>query len=105
MTRLKQMTVAAAAVLALGASGPLEAQKPAAAKTVQKAAPVAAKVYLTPTCGCCSKWADHMKAAGFALERETLPQADHAGEWAALRHGKLAEVLAFLAEHSLRCRE
>ncbi len=76
MTRLKQMTVAAAAVLALGASGPLEAQKPAAAKTVQKAAPVAAKVYLTPTCGCCSKWADHMKAAGFALERETLPQAE-----------------------------
>ena len=25
-----------------------------------KPAAVAAKVYLTPTCGCCSKWVDHM---------------------------------------------
>lgn len=25
-------------------------------------------VYKSPTCGCCSKWADHMKAAGFPVE-------------------------------------
>ena len=31
---------------------------------------VEAKVYLTPTCGCCSKWADHMSAANFKVTRE-----------------------------------
>ena len=25
-------------------------------------------VHKTPTCGCCSKWVDHMKANGFSLE-------------------------------------
>lgn len=24
-------------------------------------------VYKTPTCGCCSKWVDHMRASGFAV--------------------------------------
>lgn len=25
-------------------------------------------IHKSPTCGCCSKWVDHMKAAGFATE-------------------------------------
>lgn len=25
-------------------------------------------VHKTPTCGCCAKWVDHVKAAGFAVE-------------------------------------
>ena len=25
-------------------------------------------VYKTPTCGCCQKWVDHMREAGFAVE-------------------------------------
>ncbi|QXD14742.1 DUF411 domain-containing protein [Rhodocaloribacter litoris] len=25
-------------------------------------------VYKSPTCGCCSKWVDHMRAAGFTVE-------------------------------------
>lgn len=25
-------------------------------------------VYKSPTCGCCAKWVDHMRAAGFRLE-------------------------------------
>jgi hypothetical protein len=25
-------------------------------------------VYKSPTCGCCAKWVDHMKAAGFTVE-------------------------------------
>ena len=77
MIRLKLATCLAATVLALGVSGSAQAQKPAAAKTGQKEAPVAAKVYLTPTCGCCSKWVDHMKAAGFDLVREMMPQAEY----------------------------
>lgn len=46
---------------------------------------------------------DALRACGHPLHFETLPRADHAGEWAALRHGKLGEVLTFFAEHSLRC--
>jgi hypothetical protein len=29
-------------------------------------------VYKTPTCGCCSKWVDHMRAAGFDVETHDL---------------------------------
>ena len=47
-------------------------KKPAPAKP----AAVVAQVYLTPTCGCCSKWVDHMSAAGFATERSVMNQAE-----------------------------
>ncbi len=29
-------------------------------------------VYKTPTCGCCSKWVDHMREAGFEVEARGL---------------------------------
>ena len=76
MTRMKQATCIAAVLLAVGVSAPLQAQKPAPPKPAPKAAPVAAKVYLTPTCGCCSKWVDHMKAAGFDTASSVMVQAE-----------------------------
>jgi hypothetical protein len=74
MTRPRQAGYLAVALLALAASSAnaLQTQKPAekpAKAAAAKPAPVAAKVFLTPTCGCCGKWADHMQAAGFAVER------------------------------------
>ncbi|MGI9290983.1 MAG: DUF411 domain-containing protein [Gammaproteobacteria bacterium] len=30
------------------------------------------KVWKTPTCGCCSKWVDHMQAAGFAVDASNI---------------------------------
>lgn len=48
---------------------------------------------------------DALQACGHPLRFDSLPTADHAGEWDALRRGKLAEVLAFLTEQSLHCRE
>lgn len=30
-------------------------------------------VYKTPTCGCCRKWVDHAKAAGFTVTTKDLP--------------------------------
>ncbi len=30
-------------------------------------------VYKTPTCGCCKKWVDHVKAAGFEVTVKDLP--------------------------------
>lgn len=75
MTRIQQTTCVVAAFLALGVSGGLQAQKPAP-KSVQKPAAVVGKVFLTPTCGCCSKWVDHMKAAGFDMEREVTTELE-----------------------------
>lgn len=77
MKRKQQALCLAVALSAVVVSGPVQAQKPAQSKAVQKPSPVTAKVYLTPTCGCCSKWVDHMKAAGFDMERDVRPQAEY----------------------------
>ena len=50
------------AVSSIGAA----AQTPAAAPT-----PVA--VYKSATCGCCGKWNEHMRAAGFTVNSTDLP--------------------------------
>ena len=78
MTRMKQATCIAAVLLAVGVSASLQAQKPAQPKPAPKAAAggPAVKVYLTPTCGCCSKWVDHMKAAGFDTASSVMVQAE-----------------------------
>lgn len=34
---------------------------------------VTIQVYKTPTCGCCTKWIDHLRAAGFDVEATDLP--------------------------------
>ncbi|MCH2169624.1 DUF411 domain-containing protein [Myxococcota bacterium] len=31
------------------------------------------QVYKTPTCGCCSKWIEHLEANGFSVESHDLP--------------------------------
>ena len=31
------------------------------------------QVYKTPTCGCCNKWIEHLRAAGFDVETTDLP--------------------------------
>ena len=57
------MVVAAAYLGAV----PLAQTKPAAGPAMS--------VYKTPTCGCCSKWVDHMKKAGFQVTVTDMPQA------------------------------
>ena len=37
------------------------------ASMAQKPAPTVVEVYKDPGCGCCSSWADHLKAAGFTV--------------------------------------
>jgi hypothetical protein len=34
------------------------------------------EVYKTPTCGCCSLWVDHMRAAGFDVTAKDVTQAE-----------------------------
>ncbi|MDQ7041324.1 MAG: DUF411 domain-containing protein [Rhodothermus sp.] len=38
----------------------------------QAAAQPTLTVFKSPTCGCCTKWVDHMKAAGFTVRVEDL---------------------------------
>lgn len=40
------------------------------------AAAPAMHVYKTPTCGCCSKWVDHMRQAGFTVTVDDLSNDD-----------------------------
>jgi hypothetical protein len=48
------------------------------AQTQKKPAPTAAEatVWLTPTCGCCGKWVDHMQAASFRMTREVTAELE-----------------------------
>jgi hypothetical protein len=76
MRRTYALTTFAALLLAVTAPGHLAAQQKKAA-----AAPkLDAKVYLTPTCGCCSKWTDHLKDAGFTVTREVTTQLESVAE-------------------------
>ena len=59
-------------------------------------------VYKSPTCGCCSKWVDHMKAAGFEVVVNDMPNVtplkDEVGVPAALRSCHTAVVDGYTLE-------
>ena len=57
---------AVAFVLALGVAVAAQAQKSASAPVME--------VYKSPTCGCCSKWVEHVKQAGIAVKVTDLEQ-------------------------------
>lgn len=42
----------------------------AAVVVTAQSAPPTVLVYKTPTCGCCTKWVEHMQAAGFKVETQ-----------------------------------
>jgi len=68
-----------AAALLMAASSMATAQSPRASTPAQapaKADPAVLEVYKTPTCGCCSKWVDHMRAAKFQARVTDMPQAE-----------------------------
>jgi hypothetical protein len=58
MKKFPWFVLSAALVLSVGA-----AQKPA--KSATAATPQAITVWRTATCGCCGKWVEHLKTAGF----------------------------------------
>ena len=65
-----------ACTLALAAAAGAVALVPPDARTqeVPAPAPDVVTVYKSPTCGCCSKWVDHLKASGFTVR--TIDVAD-----------------------------
>jgi hypothetical protein len=50
------------------ASAPQATQVAQAAAQPARGAPVKMVVYKSPTCGCCTKWVEHVQAAGFQVE-------------------------------------
>ena len=42
----------------------------------QRPAPAIVEVYKSPTCGCCSKWVDHMRASGFDVRTNNVDDID-----------------------------
>lgn len=62
----------------------------------------AVHVYKSPTCGCCSKWVDHMQASGFAvISHETNNVAAHKarlGVPVAMGSCHTAELAGYLLE-------
>ena len=67
MTGWRRTVLFAAVVVAavLGAGGGFAAGS-------EDAEGVKAMVYKSPTCGCCSKWIDHLEANGFEVESKDL---------------------------------
>jgi hypothetical protein len=63
--------VLVASLTGVGAQGQ-GAKKPAA----PAAAGQAVTVHLTPTCGCCGKWVEHLKAAGFNVTTNVTTKLD-----------------------------
>jgi len=62
MNQRRLFLLQASALLACG---------PAITYAESAAAPLV-KMYKSPTCGCCGKWAEHMRAAGFAVEENSV---------------------------------
>jgi len=63
-------------VLALALVAPTHASQAPARKAEPAAQPIV--VYKTATCGCCGKWVEHLKTAGFAPTVHTLQTMDEA---------------------------
>ena len=47
-----------------------------AAPTAQRPAPVTVDVYKSPTCGCCSKWVDHLREQKFTVRTTDTDQVE-----------------------------
>ena len=52
-------------ILAIGMFGVAWAQRP---QTPAQATKTAVEVFKSPTCGCCSKWVEHLQTAGFTVK-------------------------------------
>lgn len=65
MTTLRRLRLLAASValIALGAASAAGVSGPPSPTIT---------VYKSPTCGCCNKWVDHMRAAGFKVVTEDM---------------------------------
>lgn len=73
MNRIGWIVLSAALVVSAGAAQ--RADKPSAGKGAASA-PQPITVWKTATCGCCGKWVDHLKEAGFAPTVHIVQKTD-----------------------------
>jgi hypothetical protein len=96
ITRRNFLSQAAALGAGLAGSGRLWAQLGATRH------PETLTVYKSPTCGCCTKWVDHVKAAGFKTvvhDMEDVDEVkDNLGVPKVLRSCHTAQVNQYLIE-------
>lgn len=87
-----------AAILATLTASPQARQAPS--RPVESQDQVA--VYRVKTCGCCSKWMDHLRAAGFAVTEHVVETRDAAPPRAkvptALRSCHTAQIAGYIVE-------
>ncbi len=94
---LPQPAISRRAFLALSAAAPL-------APGLARAQQTEMIVFKSPTCGCCGKWVDHMRDAGFDVAVRNLDQdaleaeKDRLGVPASLRSCHTAEVAGYVIE-------
>lgn len=107
-----RLTIALAAALACASPRAAETPADTAAAHPAPSTPAAATrpasadstlvVYKTPTCGCCQKWVDHMRDAGFALEvhdrGDITPVKDSVGVPADMRTCHTATIAGYAIE-------
>ena len=76
------------------AAGPLHA--------IERAAPPTLTIYKSRSCGCCAKWVDHVKAAGFATvvhdDEDMNGVKDNLGVPGGVRSCHTAQVEKYLIE-------
>ena len=48
----------------------------ALATAATAASPTTVEVYKSPQCGCCDKWVEHLRLAGFAVNVNVVPRTD-----------------------------
>jgi hypothetical protein len=99
---LAQMTKSMAGTFTALAFAPTWAEAASDATGAASSAPIAATLYKDPSCGCCTKWGDHLRGNGFAVtardrsDMDTLK--DSLGVPAALRSCHTAIVGKYVVE-------
>ena len=65
------------------------------------AAPAVVQVYKSPSCGCCDKWVEHMRAHGFAVEAHGRRDMQSIKERAGIRPGQGSCHTAFVGRYTI----
>jgi len=71
MQQSSQRTFLIGAILALAAG----VSAAVASATLPASSAGSITVYKTATCGCCSKWVDHLRASGFSVDAKDVTEA------------------------------
>ncbi len=92
------LSVAAIALVGLGATQLLSGAPNAAEQTNETVSPTDEKliVFASPTCGCCGDWIEHMREAGFQAEKREVSNINRVKQEAGLPRNLASCHTAFI---------